>query len=573
MLKWFCVISFSFFLISCSSTNWVVENQNEIDRNDFKLLESRLFLDQINGINPKNPILRFGLKSENKYEYAQRIKTDRYIQRYRPRFGYTLFGVGAASLATYTALSDRVIEQPSNIQQAGLLGSAVLLTGISFINMKAVGEPTPTGETRLLRKTGSVIEIDTLDAQSFEVDLPVYSIYYDGQTLVPETQREFVDNEVVFNLVEELNPEDFPESEDVAVDFRIIFKDSLYQYKIPVSSVFEQFVVVSSSVTALRNSPDLDNQSVLTDLAFGSQIKMVSKEGDWYKVLYGISENWVSANDVYTIWRPSEFVNELSVITILNVPFGSVDVERDIPEADSISDDKWAFIISNQAYSGKLSEKSYGLRDGRLIEEYLQKSAGLPVSQTLKFNDVSGDQPFRNGFNRLASRIANQPADLFVYLNGYVEVDSDNNSLYFLGTAGTDTITTKTSLNLFFDGLASLPLNSISIILDVGIINPTENQTLLDELAAIITGRVSNSVVVFSSELDQDSYLYSVPNEVQKRHSIFSYYFADAIKNGNRKWRSILDYMERNVSFTSRSLYNRPQDIRFFGNLDLNYSP
>lgn len=573
MLRYLSIILLCFLGISCSSTSWVVENQKETDRNDFKLLESRLFLDRINGINPDNPILRFELKTENKFEYAQRIKTDRYIQRYRPRFGYTLFGIGAASLATYTALSDQVIEQPSNIQQIGLLSSAALLTGISFINMKAVGEPTATGETRLLRKTGSVIEIDTLDVESFEAELPVYSISYNGETLVNEIKREFVDNELVFNLVEELNPENFPESEDVLVDFSINFRDSLYQYRIPISSVFEQFVVVTSNVTALRNSPELNNQSVLTDLASGSQLKLVSKEGDWYKVLYGISENWVSANDVYTIWRPSEFAEELSVITIPNVPFGSVDVERDIPVSDSVSDDKWAFIISNQAYSGKLSEKSYGLRDGRLVEEYVQKTAGIPATQTLRFDDMSGDQPFRNGFNRLTSRIANQPSDLFVYLNGYVEIDSDNNNLYFMGTAGTDTIISKTNLKLFFDGLASLPLNSLSVVMDVSIVNPTENQTLLDELAAIITGRVSNSVVVFSSELDQDSYLYSVPNEVQKRHSIFSYYFADAVKNENRSWRDILDYMERNISFTSRSLYNRPQDIRFFGNLDLEFIP
>lgn len=567
MNKLYLLISLVIILMGCSSTRWIVESQDQVDRNDFKLLDSNLFLERVNGITPDNPILRFRLKSANTYEYALRIKTDRYIQSYRPRLGYTLFGLTAAGLATYTALSDNVVKKPTSGQKMALYGAAVALTGVSFLNMKSIGEPTPTGESRLLRKTGSVVETDTLNAVAPSDARLVYSIYFQDRELIEPTPRSFIDNEIIFNLVEELNPEYFPEDEDAVFTFNLAYNDSSYSYSIPVSSVFEQFVVVASNLTALRNQPERDPSNVLTDLASGSQLQLVSKEGEWYKVLYGISENWVSANDVYTIWRPSQFAEELSVITVPNVPFGSVDVERDIPSAALDMSNRWALIIANENYSGPLSEKNYAQRDGRLMLEYADKALGVPEEQILSFNNISDQQAFAGAFNRLSSGIADSDsADLFVYLSGYAELDDSTQTVYFYGTDSSDE-GNRINLNDFFHGLSSLPLKSVSVVSDLAFLNP-HSSSVLQTLASTLTNQVGKSVVVFSSQSDQNSYIYSQSSGIQKRHSIFTYFLADGIKKGNMNWGSLIRHMERNISFTSRSIYNSPQDILFFGNTD-----
>ncbi len=567
MKQLFVLISMVLILAGCSSTRWVVESQDQVDRNDFKLLDSELFLERVNGISPDNPILRFRLKSANTYEYAQRIKTDRYIQSYRPRLGYTLFGLSAAGLATYTALSDDIIKDPTSGQKIALYGSAALLSGVSFLNMKPVGEPTPTGESRLLRKTGTVVETDTLNAVAQNAGQLVYSVYFQDRELIEPTPRSFVDNEIVFNLVEELNPEYFPEEDSAVFTFNMAFEDSSYSYDIPVSSVFEQFVVVNSNLTALRNQPEQDPSNVLTDLASGSQLQLVSREGEWYKVLYGISENWVSANDVYTIWRPSQFAEELSVITVPNVPFGSVDVERDIPTAVLDMSNRWALIIANESYSGDLSEKNYAQRDGQLIFEYADKALGVPEEQILRYNNISDRQAFTNAFNRLSVAVANSDStDLFVYLSGYAELNDSTQTVYLYGTDGSGD-GNRINLNDFFRGLASLPLNSVSVVSDLIFLNP-QSSSALQTLAAILTDQTGEGVIVFSSQTDQESYIYSQNSGAQKRHSIFTYFLADGIKKGNLDWTSLINYMERNISFTSRSIFNRPQDILFFGNTD-----
>lgn len=569
----FLLCSCFVLFLGCSSTRWVVESQETIDRNDFKLLESSLFLDRIDLIRPEEPLVRFKLKTANTMEFAERIRTDRYIQTYRPRLGYALFGLASAGIAGYAAFSNDIVNERSQTQKIALIGTGVALTGVSFLNMKPVGEPTATGESKLLRRTGKSIEVDTLDINSDFAPNPEYEVLYSKQVLIPRTKRAFRDNLIEINLAEEIAPESLPESRDISVLLNVFFQDSTYRYSIPVKQIFESFVVVTSEVSALRNKPEINRNNVLTDLAKGSQLKLVQREGDWYKVLYGISETWVAANDVVTIWRPSEFSQQLSVVAIPNVPYGSIDVERNYPNLVTESQDRWAYIIANGAYSGKLTERNYAKRDARLINEYFNKTLGVPSDNMLSFEDQHGSQPIRNSFNRLVSGINKKPSELLVYLSGYARVDENTNEVLFLGTVNDTSSQNEVSLNSLFDGLAQLPLTKISIIADLDFINQTKDYDALEDLANLITSKNENSAIVFASETDQTSLIYSTPNGVQKRHSIFTYFFADALKNRYTNWGAIIKHLQRNVSFTSRSLYNQPQDIQFFGNLslDLNY--
>jgi hypothetical protein len=151
-----------------------------------------------------------------------------------------------------------------------------------------------------------------------------------------------------------------------------------------------------------------------------------------------------------------------------------------------------------------------------------------------------------------------------VYLNGYAEIDPRTDKVYFLGTTS-DSAASRIDLNSLLDGFANLPVQNLTIIADIDFIRGSSKQNSLDLLAATITNQIPNSTVVFASSTDQRSYIYAEPNGVQKRHSIFTYFLADALKKGNVNWSDIRSYLDRNVSFTSRSIFNAAQDIRFFG--------
>lgn len=558
----------SFLLISCSTTSWVVVEEEAKDINDFEVISSRYYLESTNGITPEQPVVHFDIKAINTYEYAQRVRTERYIQRYRPRIGFVLLGLAGAGLSGYAAYSDQLLTEPTNPQRYALLGAGGLLTGLSFLNMKPIGEPSRTGENRLLRKTGVIVEADTIDSRPYSSDSAKIKISYKGQVLRESENWNFVEDRISINLAEEVNANIFEENPDQEVMVEVSY-DSLYATKeIPVSSIFDQFVVVDAQITALRNEPSTRSDNILTDLAEGSQLKLVERNGEWYKVLYGITETWVYANDVRTIWRPSEFTSDLSVIAIPNVPFGSVDVERNIPVLEGRSLNTSAFLLSNYQYEGQLSERIYGDRDTKLMEEYFIQAFGIRSSKIIKANNVSTDRMLDRAYSRLANSVGDGAESLNIYISGYAEIR--DSKVYLLGSSVNENMEQQyIDLHQFFRALNNLNLRSVVVFADLDILNENNSVEPLEDLASIITSERNNSAVLFGARPDQRSGIYSSNNGEQNRHSIFTYYLAEAIKERKMTMEDILSHLERNVPFTSRSIYDRPQDPLFFGNLQL----
>lgn len=538
-----------------------------MDINDFELVDSRFILQTTNGVTPNQPLIHFDLKSVNTYSYTERVKTERYIQRYRPRLGYMLLGAAAAGISYYAAFSDQLLTQPTDPQRYSLIGAGTILTGLSFMNMKPVGEPTKTGESRLLRKTGTTLQTDTLEARPYNTKDPAIKITYKGKTLVENNSWNFNRGRITINLSEEIDAgifEDKP-TDPVRVDVRY---DTLSQSKdIPVTSIFEQFVVVESPITALRNEKSFDRNNILTDLASGSQLQLVSKEGEWVKVLYGISENWVAAKDVRTIWRPSEFATNLSVVTVPNVPFGSVDVERNIPVLGRSPLNSSAFIISNSEYEGDITERTYGQRDAKLMEEYFIQALGVRDRNIVKATNVSSDRQLQMAYNRLVSSFSEEGQNVKVYINGFAEIREGN--VYLLASEQANGENQYLDLNKLFRGLSTMKVNSLLIFADLDFRNNNGSLKALENLASHVTSGSSRTAVFFSSRPDQRSNIYSSANGPQNRHSIFTYFLAQAMKQRKMSMNEIQNHLERNVPFTSRSLYERPQNPLFFGNAQL----
>ncbi len=547
---------------ACSSSRWNVENQKETDYSDFELLSSVEFLERTGNISPSSPIISYNLKSSNTFRYTQRVRTDRYIQRYRPSLKSVLFGALGAGVATSAAL----LTDQSTLNKNLLYGTAGFITLTSFLNMKPVGEPKPTGEVKLLRKTGTVEETDTVAINSTKLTPPSYAIYYRREAVVLQNEMPFVNGRYSINLIDELNPDDFRYDSTEYIEVEVYFNNDTYYENIPLKSIFESFAVVSSQVTALRDKPSLDTRNVLTDLAFGSQLKLVSETDSWYKVLYGISETWISKNDAYPIWRPYEFASELSIITVPNIPFGNVDVESNIPQTPEINDSTFAFILANRAYQGEYSERSYAERDGRLMEEYLQKAIGVPQNNIFKATNIESQVQLRAAYNRMANNLRNDQKRLIVYISGYIKAGKDNTTLLISANEGDEN---TIDLNEFFKGISNLPVEQIIVFADLDNVEAIASSRLTETLGNQVLAEHPNSLVVFGSTEGQRSRDFSNPNGEQKRHSIFTYFIADAIKKGNITGSEIINHLQRNVDYTSRRLHNQPQHVVYYGDTGL----
>jgi hypothetical protein len=562
-----CLLALLLLTASCSSTSWVVIEEDATDINDYELIDSKFFLDPNDTITPQAPIYDVDLMAVNTYEYAQRIRTERYIQRYRPRIGYVMLGVAGAGISYYAAFSDQLLQQPTDLQRYSLVGAGTLLTGLSFLNMKPVDEPTKTGETRLLRKTGTVMVADTIETLPYTEKLAKVSISLGDSLLISSKNYAFNENNISINLAEEVNSNLF--GEDPIYDIKITVEyDTLTTVKnTPVESIFEQFVVVDTEVTPLRNAPDVNSDNVLTDLAEGSQLKLVGREGEWFKVLYGISETWISASDVYTIWRPSEFSSDLTVVTIPNIPFGSIDVERDIPLLGDLSQSTAALIISNDQYKGQYSERTYGDRDSKLMEEYFTRALGIRSNNIIKSYNIDTDEQMHNATDRLANLLTGNRDNVMVYMNGYAVVKNGN--LYLLGTNNSGEGSGLIDVRSLFEKIyESQPAKFIGFI-DLDIIETDNSDLNYGSLVSNLSSNGTPSSIIFSSTLTQRSGVFSSPIGEKNRHSIFTYYLAEALKQNKTGIDQILDHLQRNVPFRSRSIYDRPQDPVLIGRLDL----
>ena len=420
---------------------------------------------------------------------------------------------------------------------------------------------------RLLRKTGSITETDTVSAQPLSNTDVSYTIYHNGDILAIGNDLEYRNNRYTINLLESFNPESADYDNDDVVNIELYFNNDIYVNTVPVSSFLEQFVVVSSEITALRDEPILDSRTILTDLAEGSQLKFVEETDNWYKVLYGISETYISKVDAYLIWRPSEFASQLSIITVPNIPFGNIDVESNIPTHAEQTENSYGFVLANREYQGELSERVYAERDAQLISTYLSTAFGYRNDNIRTSTNIENQQQLVLAYNRLVNEIRRDQQRLVVYVSGYVE-RGDGNQIMLLGTGGS--VSSSINLNSFFSGISRLPVEELILLLDLDNIENQETD-IIEPLANQVLTNNANSAIFVSSTETQRSRDYSSSGGEQKRHSIFSYFVADAIKNGATNVSEVLNHLQRNVDYTSRRLHNQPQHILFFGNSGLSF--
>jgi hypothetical protein len=133
------------------------------------------------------------------------------------------------------------------------------------------------------------------------------------------------------------------------------------------------------------------------------------------------------------------------------------------------------------------------------------------------------------------------------------------------------------NLKTFFKQLSNVPSAQTLVVSDIDFshrkpensFTPNEEQRILGSLMSVLIDDDSTSLLM-GTQIGQPSSLYLSSTGEDKKHHIFSYFFARAIQLRKTKLSAIYQFLERNVSYTSRRLHDRPQDPRLFGDVSLN---
>jgi hypothetical protein len=562
---------------SCTSARWTVKEKKSIDRSEYEIVEENFFLQQSNDVSPENPVLSLALFSETEYEYTQRVLMQRNIQDYKLRAGTVALGIGGAAMAFYLANVADFGSHSSTTKRWTLNGMGALMLASGFLNMKPVGEPRPTGEERYKRATGTTIKIDTVKTDAkIDTSASVYMLYND-LIIFEETNQDINNGVLNVPIGNALSDLKLSGQNPGNTTVEVLFADSLYRYNYAVDSVLQPYAVINKQLTALRNSPQQNSDNVLADLVEGSQLKISSITEDWYQVMYGISETYIKKSDASIIWRSEDYEVEDQVVVVPRVPFGEIDVESNIPILRSENPNAKALLLINQNYADTLGERNYSLRDGRLMRSYLQNALGYSEDNIYQLADISSTDSLNTLISSLQST-ANDSTELFVYISGYGTVDKEQQKLHFLPVSSDIESDSSIALSDLYSQIGKIPSEQTVVLSDIDFVRSSKNGSMSEnEMRNIIENNVSplltqntNNSVLLGTQLNNPSRLYMSEEGEDKKHHIFPYFFAKALQERKTTLSDIYQYLERNVSYTSRKLFDRPQDPLLLGNTQLN---
>lgn len=569
----FLIILLSLFLVHCTSSRWTVVDLYSTEHGEAPVkVDSELILVVNSDATISNPVLVLSPYEIADFEYIQRVLVERTVQNYRPRWGFALLSGFGATISIYAGNSSRFINNPSTTQQIALTSTGVLLSILAITNMKPVSEPIFTGEKRYLRRSGSEIRPDTLQAKQVNDAKAIISLIYNGENLINETEYSSDNGFINIDLAEPLSGVIIEGEEAGSVILSAKYEGIDYEYKIPLTGFMEPYFVVENSVTELRTAPNLNELNILTEVGQGSELPLIkSFDERWYNVRFGSSETYIEKNSGSIYWKTSRSGLGSTLIEVEDVPFGQIDVENSLPVLKSRNPADRAILISN-IQNNQIADRRYGERDLRLFAHYMQNSFGMVNDQIYSIN-ATNEEILTEKLSEIDS---SDSSNVFIYISGFGRIDQINNQseILFVNKDEEDNVT-STSLNTLVSFLQTIESKSIIIFADLEFqhdLSGSENGNVSLYLKFVnsILSAQPNSIIIFGSKPNQSSRLYSGNQNDYKRHYIFNYYIAQALQQRKTRVFDLIRHLENNVDYTSRRLYDRPQEIVSFGNLTLN---
>lgn len=563
-----------FVTSACSSSRWVVTNQNSIngEREPVVLSEKHILLLE-NEPSVENPIMNFGTYVVQEKEYENRVLVERTVQKYRPKWQFLVLGMTGAAFALTAGNTDLILPSVSLGQQIAFNVAAAVLGGLSFTNMEPVGEPIYTGETRMRRRSGTEIITDTTRTNSLQEDLNIgLDIQYNDEVVFSESGIVLEDGSFNVNLISFLEYIEGDISEESSLGVKLVYNGFESTYTIPIPDFLAPFVTITEPVAVIRNAPNVNELNVVTEVGNGSSLELIGEYSDqWYRVRFGGSEVFLSQNAGEIQWMSESQSGSPDIFEFADVPFGEIDVENSVPVLKQNNTNDRAIILTN-GFSEEVEPRQYLGRDHDLFRFYMRYALQMDDDQIFDIQiDSTGN--WQQDFSNIAQM--DSTGTLFVYLSGLAFLD-DSSKIY-LDREHMERGDSQLE-SFVLNSLERINPSSLALFADVEFVTDSSTngmngarvyQTALQEFSNNLLRRIPNSAIIFSHRPGQQSSLYIGSDTENKRHHIFSYYLAEALKRRNTEISDIVRHLENNVDYTSRRLHDRPQEIQVFGNLTI----
>ncbi|MCC5941749.1 MAG: hypothetical protein JJU37_09420 [Balneolaceae bacterium] len=565
-----------FFSISCTSSRWIVTDQNTTDeRIDPVVISERNILQIIEEPTVDNPVVSFGVFTVAEKEYVQRIQVERTIQRYKPRWGFLTLGLAGATFIALAANTSTVLPALSSDVKLPLNIAAAGLAVLSFTNMQPTGEPIFTGERELMRRSGTEVVSDTLRNQFLDVEFEVdAAVLLDDTQLYSSIGMTPSNGSFSVNLSRVADFIDGDLEEGSTVTISVSYDETTLTHDFEIENFLSPYVLVTSPVAVLRNAPVLNELNIITEVGEGSSLQLVNREPEgWYRVRFGGSEVFLPLNAGEVEWLAEGAGDAPDIFEFREVPFGEIDVENSVPVLKPRNSNDRAIILTN-GFAENAEVRPYLDRDHELFIFYMRHALQMAENQ-IHYIEMDSARDWQSELSAVTAM--EDDGSLFIYLSGFATLARPA-AIYL------DFVEEKEGEGLFstfiFEEIERINPSALFLTADLqyGFINgesvTTAARSGYNSVLQTVSGRlqrlIPNSFILFSHRPGQQSSVYTGAGFENQRHHIFNYYWADAIKKRNTRVYELIRHLENNVDYTSRRLHDRPQEIQAFGNFSLN---
>jgi len=569
-------------LIGCTTSKWTVVDEYAVDEAEKPRLiseDERLLIDEYPTI--ENPVIRLAPFRIIENEYTERILVERAVQEYRPRWGFALLALSGSAFAITAANTDMILTDPSRTQTVGLTAAGILLGSLAFTNLRESGDPILTDEKRYLRSTGKTTRVDTVRTllKPGEEKSASIEVEYNGNKIFEDESVSLSKNSIDLNVGAFASQLDGEFTREAEITVKSIYNQSENRFIIPVNSFLESYFIVQSTAAQVRSNPSISSGNVLVELGEDSELlKLDDESSDWVKVEYAGQEAYISRDSGVTEWRSRSDAQSALLVELTDIPFGDIDVENSLPILKSGNEADRAIIFSNFE-DNQIGTRQLLSRSHQLFERYMRTSLQMGRDQILTYT-VPDETPWEEKIKQCGNM---EGGSLNVFLTGFAQVvQSGTESDIVMIHRDTGGEQTEVSLSALFKALGECGSDKLFVFVDLEYKTPEVDllrQVRLRNgsggvqqlVAKKLVDDFPNSVVIFGNTTTQASSEYrggSVEND--RRHYIFSYYWAEALKQRKTTMSDLIDHLESNVDYTSRRLHDKPQEIRAYGNVFLN---
>ena len=250
----------------------------------------------------------------------------------------------------------------------------------------------------------------------------------------------------------------------------------------------------------------------------------------------------------------NNFKGGKQTISTKGMIYGTSDVDVNIPLTETVQEDVYVVIISNENYENEKNVE-FAYNDGQIFREYCIRALGIPEKQVHFRSDATlNNMTFEINWMKQISKACDGKAKFIFYYAGHGVPEDNMKDAYLLPVDGfSSDLSSGYKLSDLYGTLGEIPAENVLVLLDACFSGSQRSGEHMASTRGVsikvkMDAPKGNMVVFSAASGSETAHPYR-----EKYHGLFTYYLLSKIQKekGALKLGDLCDFVTTNVSKTS----------------------